>query len=210
VIEWRESGGPAVDPPTRTGFGSVLIDRSIRYDLGGDAAVEYAADGLRATFRIPAAFVTERVQSSRPDTRSPPAAEQAPPPVDLRGKQVLLVEDQLLIAMDLERILGEQGVGTIETAASVSEALRRLEGSAPDLAILDLNLGSETSAIVADELVRRGIPFAFATGYSDRAFIPERFDTAPIIRKPFDEASVIGQVERLLHPAPTAPSLPLR
>ena len=80
----------------------------------------------------------------------------------------------------------------------MTEALQRLKTVSPDLAILDVNLGNETSALIADELVRRGIPFAFATGYSDRLLIPEQFATAPVIRKPFDAPMVIGQVAELL------------
>ena len=109
--------------------------------------------------------------------------------------------------MDLERILDTQGPRGIDTVASVTEALQRLEKVSPDLAILDVNLGGETSALIADELARRGIPFAFATGYSDRSLIPERFGAAPVIRKPFTTSDVIGQVAELLRgPAGAGPT----
>ena len=175
----------------------MLIDRSIRFDLGGEAAIEHAADGLRATLRIPAGFITAAGEPTAEPTRGRTAQPEAVAASDLRGKQILLVEDQLLIAMDLEeswragcgrhryRRVGDRGAAAAETVS-------------PDLAILDVNLGSETSALIADELVRRGIPFAFATGYSDRLLIPERFATAPVIRKPFDAPMVIGQVAELL------------
>ena len=206
LIEWRESGGPPVRAPERPGFGTLLIDRSIRFDLSGEAAIEHAAEGLRVTLRIPAGFVTAGAAAAvlaRPRP-APPQATTAP---DLRGKRVLLVEDQLLIAMDLERILDTQGPRGIDTVASVTEALQRLEKVSPDLAILDVNLGGETSALIADELARRGIPFAFATGYSDRSLIPERFGAAPVIRKPFTTSDVIGQVAELLRgPAGAGPT----
>ncbi|MFO1047859.1 MAG: HWE histidine kinase domain-containing protein [Geminicoccaceae bacterium] len=197
VIEWRESGGPPVRAPERPGFGTLLIDRSIRFDLGGEVTIGHEADGLSVTLRIPAGFVTRGIASAAPakPRSAPPQATAAP---DLQGKRVLLVEDQLLIAMDLERILDTQGPRGIDTVASVTEALERLEKVCPDLAILDVNLGGETSALIADELTRRRIPFAFATGYSDRSLIPERFGAAPVIRKPFDATDVIGQVAELL------------
>ena len=187
-------------------FGTVLIDRSLRFDLGGEATIEHAPSGLRATLRIPARFVaTTGGPAARPARKrsAPPEAEAG---ADMRGKRILLVEDQLLIAMDLERILGGLGAGGIDTAASVTEALRRLETASPDLAILDVNLGDETSALIADELVRRGIPFAFATGYGDRSLIPERFAAAPVIRKPFDARMVVGQVAELLRGPPAPPA----
>ncbi len=56
-IVWRESDGPTVRAPTRGGFGSVLIDRSIPFDLGGTSQVEYLPEGLRGVFRIPARHI---------------------------------------------------------------------------------------------------------------------------------------------------------
>src|SRR5690606_26358585 len=59
VLEWRESGGPEVTTPTRKGFGTTIIDRSVTYDLGGTALVVLDPKGLVATFRIPARHLSE-------------------------------------------------------------------------------------------------------------------------------------------------------
>ena len=56
-LHWRESGGPPVKPPTRRGFGSTIIERSIPFELGGDAKVEYKLSGLEAEFCVPALMV---------------------------------------------------------------------------------------------------------------------------------------------------------
>jgi PAS domain S-box-containing protein len=53
ILEWRETGGPEVTPPTRRGFGSVLIEQSVAYSLGGKAEIEYRLEGLWARFRFP-------------------------------------------------------------------------------------------------------------------------------------------------------------
>ena len=53
IVEWRESGGPPVSPPTRRGFGSVLIEQSLAYSLGGGAEIDYRPEGLYARFRFP-------------------------------------------------------------------------------------------------------------------------------------------------------------
>ena len=55
-LVWQESGGPAVKPPRTQGFGSVLINRSVPYDLGGESEISYDTDGVRARFLIPASL----------------------------------------------------------------------------------------------------------------------------------------------------------
>ncbi|MNL54790.1 hypothetical protein D3C87_1781520 [compost metagenome] len=72
-----------------------------------------------------------------------------------------------------------------------------MRGFTPDVAILDVNLGSGTSLPIAEELVRRGVPFVFATGYSDRSIIPANL-TAPIVRKPYEAEALISAVTKLL------------
>jgi light-regulated signal transduction histidine kinase (bacteriophytochrome) len=197
VIDWRESGGPPVHPPARQGFGTVLIDRSIPFDLGGESDVEYRPEGLTARFVIPARHVAETAAAPAQNRR---AAQPLRGPLaeNLAGLKVLLVEDQMLIAMDLEQILLQQGISDIATAGSVADALSRLQAFSPDIAILDVNLGAENSLPAADELVRRGIPFLFATGYGDGSMIPERFASRPIVRKPYEAASIVSQILALL------------
>jgi two-component sensor histidine kinase len=58
VVEWHESGGPAVSPPSRKGFGQSVITRSLQYSPGGGADLDYDASGLRCTIRIPAIDLT--------------------------------------------------------------------------------------------------------------------------------------------------------
>ena len=96
----------------------------------------------------------------------------------LSGIEVLLVEDQMLIAMDLEAMLELRGARTI-TTGSAEDALRILQALAPEVAVLDINLGIGTSIPVAEELSRRNIPFVFATGYGDKSHIPPVFDATP-------------------------------
>ena len=194
VIDWRESGGPPVLPPARQGFGSVLIDRSVPFDLGGESDVSYPPEGMRARFRIPARHISV---AKAPAAAAKPVLPGGLLDVDLTGARVLLVEDQMLIALDLENILADHGITDVVTASSATDAIRRLQDFAADVAILDVNLGAETSAPVADELIRRGIPFAFATGYGDSAAIPKRFAAVPVVRKPYEARSIIDQVSRL-------------
>nr|CAD6615481.1 hybrid sensor histidine kinase/response regulator [Rhizobium sp. TCK] len=196
-IWWSENGGPTVTAPVRTGFGSVLIGRSISYELGGNSRIDYAPTGLQGYFCIPSKHV--QAESDNEEAQSVEAAadghDQGQP--DFSEVELLLVEDQMLIAADVEMILAEHGLQKVTTAPSAAEALRRLEKLTPHLAILDVNLGSGTSLPVAQELLRRNIPFMFATGYSDRSTIPEHLDV-PVLRKPYESSVLIRAIGRVL------------
>ena len=194
---WEEKGGPSVTPPARAGFGTVLIDRSIPYELGGESRVSYDPSGLVARFIIPAKHI-QGTETSSDEKSTELSAAPTEELVDLLADlEVLFVEDQMLVAADVEGILADHGMTKITTAPSASEALRRLKTFTPDVAILDVNLGSETSLPIAEELTRRNVPFVFATGYSDQSIIPASFN-APLVRKPYEATALIGAVLRLM------------
>ena len=98
---------------------------------------------------------------------------------------VLLIEDNLIIALDTEDILRRIGVRDVRTAASVGEALREIRERAPDFALLDVNLGNETSFEIATRLAELKIRFAFATGYGEQAAFPPEFGETQKLRKPY-------------------------
>ena len=196
-IHWVESQGPAVKPPSRRGFGTVLIDRSVPFDLGGESSVQYNPEGLTARFRIPPRFISIHHEKARAGTTSVPEAMLAG--VNLSGKRVLLLEDQMLIAMDLEQILEEAGVTVVATLTSSRDAIAYLSSNdIPDAAILDVNLGEETSEQVAEQLLSRGVPFLFATGYGDGGAIAGTFPEVPVVRKPYARETILTQLEKLL------------
>ncbi|GLK76765.1 signal transduction histidine kinase [Methylopila jiangsuensis] len=202
-ILWRESGGPAVAPPTREGFGTVLVDRSIPYDLGGESDVRYLPDGVQARLLLPSRHVSSA--EGRGAMRDGPAsvrvaAPALPAETTLSDLSVLLVEDQLLIAMNVEELLAKRGALSISTSASAAEALRKLETFRPDVAVLDVNLGAGTSLPVAEALALRGVPFIFATGYGDRSMIPPDFSHVPVVRKPYEADALIAAILRAWRP----------
>ncbi|CAN7381812.1 GAF domain-containing protein [Rhizobium sp. LjRoot30] len=200
-LYWRESGGPPVSPPSRQGFGTVLVDRSVPYDLGGRSEVVYAPEGLQARFLLPAKHASEVTAKPVPGTAAGHAPEAETPHSRLAGLTVLLVEDQMLIAMDVEAMLIGAGVAYVATTGSAADALHRLDKLAPDVAVLDVNLGTGTSLPVAEELRRRGIPFVFATGYGESTLIPASLAGTPIIRKPYDAEGLLPSLARLLESA---------
>jgi DNA-binding response OmpR family regulator len=103
---------------------------------------------------------------------------------DIRGVRVLLVEDAVLLAIELEAGLTEAGAHVIGTAANLEEA-QRMARLPLDVAVLDANLNGQSVMPVAHALASRGVPFIFATGYGDAGAAPEGFD-APVVRKPYN------------------------
>ncbi|WP_435168547.1 HWE histidine kinase domain-containing protein [Falsirhodobacter sp. 1013] len=187
IVQWRESGGPAVVTPGRSGFGSLLLERSLPFDLGGRSFIDYRPTGVEAEFVLPARFVRFE-ETAMPST---PATARVATPTVPEDAHVLLLEDQLLIAMDVEAMLEEAGFKRISLARNVAQALELVETGGIELAMLDVNLGSETSVAVAEALRGRGTPFVFATGYDETSALPETMRTVPIVRKPYDAENLI-------------------
>lgn len=96
---------------------------------------------------------------------------------------ILVVEDEVLVAYDLADLLESFGYRIVGPSSTAETALALIEEHSVDLAVLDFNLRDETSAAVADDLQKRGIPFVFLTGYR-RDALPERFSDRPILAKP--------------------------
>lgn len=187
-IAWRETGGPAVQAPKRRGFGSTIITRSIPFELNGEADIRYKLGGVEADFRLPAACVAAARGAAAPISRQDKEEGKNVEPL----QHVLLVEDNMIIAMDTEETLRELGVDKVDMASSVKEARRLLENGKPDLAVLDYNLGDETSEPLARELVAEGVPVAMATGYGEAMNDLVDIDLLGVLAKPYDRDDLQG------------------
>jgi len=102
----------------------------------------------------------------------------------LEGRRVLIVEDDALFALEMTEILAEIGCTIVDVAAGLSRGLAAAEFHELDLAVVDINLGEETSYRVAHMLMARDVPFVFATGARPEA-IPPEFARVPALTKPF-------------------------
>ena len=184
VIRWEERGGPLVREPARRGFGSTIIDRSIPFDLKGTSRTEYASSGLRASFVIPAAYICVSEES-----QGVVATHREVKLSQLHG-DVLVLEDNLIIALDAEDILIRLGAGRVHTASTVREAMHIVSNVPITFALLDYNLGDETSLEVALLLQANGTPFLFASGYGELLRLPIALRDARVIRKPYSLESL--------------------
>lgn len=120
------------------------------------------------------------------------------PELTLRGYRILVVEDDYLLADELQSELEDAAAVVLGPIGRLEDALD-LIGSAQhiDAAILDLNLGGETTYSAADRLIERGVPFVFTTGY-DGSAIPSRFVGVARCLKPVDMRQLTQTIGRAI------------
>jgi PAS domain S-box-containing protein len=198
VLDWTETGGPPAAEPARLGFGLTIVRSSIEAQFRGGVSYEWRREGLRCTLSIPAAQIA-----------APPAAAEAPAPApadngtrrSLADMRLLVVEDELLVSMLIEEILGELGATVAGPYGRLADGLAAAKAERFDGAILDLNLAGESADPLADLLLARGVPFVFITGYQ-RESIDRRYANVPVLQKPIDAAALESVLLTLLGSEP--------
>lgn len=116
----------------------------------------------------------------------------------LAGRRILIVEDEYIIAADLEDVLAREGATVVGIASSVAHGLALVDKAHPEAAVLDLNLGGEISAPVASALAERSVPFVIVTGYGESWSRYPEFRDVPRTDKPVDPWHLIGLLSRAL------------
>ena len=117
----------------------------------------------------------------------------------LTGMTVLLVEDDFIVAFDMQTLLEDAGATVLGPATSLAEAREVLAKSGPTVAVLDVNLNGEYVFPLLADLDRRRIPYLFATAYADNEHLfPEGSRAAPRLAKPVLPNVLIGQLKKLL------------
>lgn len=114
----------------------------------------------------------------------------------LAGCRVMVVEDEFLFADRLLQVLEQAGASVIGPISNVPDALRQVARDGFEIAVVDLNLGSELAYPVAEALQQHNVPFLFATGY-DQSVIPREFAGVICWEKPLDEAQLVADLARL-------------
>ena len=103
---------------------------------------------------------------------------------ELSNRKVLVVEDEMIIAMLIEDMLDEFGCKLVGPATNVPRALELIGKESIDIAVLDLNLDGKDTYAIADALQRKNVPFIFATGYGSTGLRPQ-YANRPVLQKPF-------------------------
>lgn len=116
----------------------------------------------------------------------------------LTQPKVLLVEDDGMIAIDLEDIVRDAGFDVLGPCATATEALALLAVSRPDAALLDVGLPNGSTLPLAEALAAAEVPFALVTGYDPTELCAAGLATVPAVQKPFAADAVKGMLATLL------------
>lgn len=121
----------------------------------------------------------------------------------LTGLRILLAEDEGLVALELQEILGDFGCKVIGPLATVDKVLERAQGRDFDGALLDVNLRGRQIFEILPALLALRLPLILTSGYDDASFFPPPFRAVPRLAKPFDEGQLRRICERVFAEAAT-------
>jgi PAS domain S-box-containing protein len=195
-LRWRESGVESVRVPAKRGFGSILIERTLEA-LGGESVLRYGPGGVSCEISLPlpeeSDFALDHaIPTGVVAVESLPAAA----PMAHHGKRVLVVEDEPLLAMDLEATISAAGYVVIGPAPNLETARRLIATENLDAALLDGNLAGHPVDELALALKAKAVPFAFVTGYGREA-LPAGFRDWLLLTKPFNRELLLAELARL-------------
>ena len=116
----------------------------------------------------------------------------------LDKRRILVVEDEAMLAIDLQEALRDCGATVVGPAGTPDEALAFIEDGKVDCALLDIKLGDEDVSAVAATLERLAVPIIFVTAYSD-ARIPRGLETRPLLRKPYEQRALLNLIASIVN-----------
>ncbi len=189
TIRWIESNGPPVEPPTHKGFGLIVIEQSVPYELRGRADLRFEPDGLQAIFDIPQVHVRRHAPGALDAAHGTAGQELRSNDIAIDGAAMIL-DDSLIISIDAGDLLKAAGATKIYSCNSVEAALTALDEGDVSFALVDVNLGPETSLAVAEQLWNDGIPSVLATGYGSNEIMLADFPPMPVLTKPYTLADI--------------------
>lgn len=195
VIHWLEDGPTPITPPASFGFGSTMMKQVVTKQLQGAIDYDWRENGVCVTIVLPPCSFTKTSVAKKPK-----APQDSIEPPSGKGKRVLIVEDNALIMMELEATLEENGYNVVGRANSVPSALNIIDNTEIDVAVLDVDLSGIYSFPVADALIAKKVPFAFATGFE--TLTTEQGYKAPALTKPVNDTTLLKTFDSLLSNSP--------
>ena len=202
-VRWAESGGPIVAQPMRLGFGSTLINANASTE-GGKATADWRREGVLWSITIPLPSHANNAEDANAIVPDAPLATTGGLTPDrsadaraLADKRVLVVEDELLVAMEVVSELEDADAVVLAVANTVAQALDHIRDDEIDVVVLDGNLNGERVDAIAKQLKSRDIPFCFLSGYG-REHLPAQFGDVPVVTKPFAAAKLLATLTEVL------------
>lgn len=162
VMSWREQSAHPIMVPSKSGFGSTVICRMAEMSLGAKVELDFPVTGLTWRLQCPAGQVMDAsIDESEKPADSNPLTNTRP--------RILVVEDEALVALGIAKVLTETGFEVVGPARAVTQALDLVKRGGCDAAVLDINLGNETSEPIALGLMERCTPFVTVSGFAGAA-----------------------------------------
>lgn len=185
---WEETGGPPVASLNAPSMGTTLIEEAVPFQLGGKVEIRPLSSGMRVRLTLPANVVRSTGTS---EARQQEADMNAPQDTASEAHaHVLVLEDEYMIAKTQKRLLEAIGIDEVSMVSNTKDALELIAARKVDFAMLDINLGQETSEAVARQLQHDAVPFVFASGYGEAAVLAPMFEDVPRLTKPFQLAAL--------------------
>ncbi|QDU80036.1 Bacteriophytochrome [Polystyrenella longa] len=196
-VHWKETIPNPIPPLKRHGFGLTLINRVLSHEDNGETSVQFHERGLEVNFWVPRESYELRTIADIPE----PAQLHVDKAhfTDLNIDTVLVVEDNLIISLEMERIFTDMNCKTVRSAASIEEAINIAEMGEINLAIIDVNMNGTPSFSLADRLIELQIPFVFMTGYGNRFPLPENLNSVPRLLKPVNVPLLHHTINELMN-----------
>jgi two-component sensor histidine kinase len=200
-LRWVEAGGPPVATLPKPGFGSKLIQQSIK-SHGGNAQMIQVDGGIKWEITVPMPLAPPSTTQHEQAAAAPSDKRRRANAIDrtdtsVLGKRILVVEDEALVSVELVDSLTMYGIEAIGPSASVEDAMEVIGSTTLDGALVDANLNGRAVHEITAALVRCNIPFALVTGYT-REDLPKSFREYPLVAKPCTGPRVIEAIQRML------------
>ncbi len=193
-LVWKETGGPKVKKPTKTGFGTKVLGQIVRRQLSAETKTSWKAKGMELTATIPLPNVLPPTAAELPEQ----ALGEYVSHDCLEGKRILVLDDEWLIAEQHAEVFSAVGAEIVGPFLSLADAMAE-EAEAIDLAILDFALNEDDTVLpLAAKLKDAAVPILFVTGYGSNTDLPKRFEQDIVVPKPASANALLGNAARLV------------
>ncbi|MEO1525117.1 MAG: HWE histidine kinase domain-containing protein [Planctomycetota bacterium] len=197
-IRWREDVKGELSEPERRGFGLALIERALPYECNGRSSIEFGRHHLETEFWLPAETIDHTADTEQAQEKSVERTESVES-LDLSDLEaILILEDNLVLAMETERNLLDLGVTSVDSLPNTELAMAAIDRVDYDCAILDINLGDETSFEVAERLTESGIGVVLVSGYDSKYQLPASLVRTPRLTKPVGRVDLVNAIRHTL------------